>query len=388
MTNEMQMEEIKRIYGGTLPQLENVYLQAAEIFNGMTMNKEVTPYLLRELFTPLETEFLLSFPATAEEIADKFHLDVQETERHLLYLVQLGRIISSRKPPFTFSNHMNAIAFRDSIGIGLNSLHINWMEHIKAIRLMCLWIKMEYHEQLAAGIKYEMRVIPKYESIKHLPGVMFCENMKEIIERGAEKKQLVTARCVCRSYASYLTEGWDNPDHCECIQEHGGEDGHCYSVSRQAEYFATQRGAYTPDLEEARQRLKESEASNCIYTTPNTRDTTFICSCCPDCCGLQEYERLGYEVRKPSRFRPYVREEKCIGCKKCVTRCAYDAVRVVDGKAVVYDEKCMGCGNCVVTCPTKALKMKIVHEPEWVPDVPYVEGWYIPEKKGEEAVAP
>ena len=65
-----------------------------------------------------------------------------------------------------------------------------------------------------------MRVIPKYESIKHLPGVMFCENMKEIMERGAEKKQLVTARCVCRSYASYLAEGWDNPDHCKCIQEH------------------------------------------------------------------------------------------------------------------------------------------------------------------------
>mgnify|MGYP007081670569 CR=1 FL=1 len=27
------------------------------------------------------------------------------------------------------------------------------------------------------------RVIPKWESIKDLPGVMYCENMKEILER-------------------------------------------------------------------------------------------------------------------------------------------------------------------------------------------------------------
>ena len=29
----------------------------------------------------------------------------------------------------------------------------------------------------------------------------------------------------------------------------------------------------------------------------------------------------------------------------------------------------------MVTCPTKALKMKIVHEPDWVPEIPYVDGW-------------
>lgn len=378
MTVEDQLKAVDEIYEGERPKVEPDYYEAAKIFENMTMNKEVLPYLLNELFTLQEIKFVNKLPATAEELAEEFHLDVEETRSTLDRLVHMGRIISTRKPPFTYAPHMNAIAFRDSIGVGMNAMKIDWMEHIKAVKLMVLWVKMEYNEYVAASVKHEMRVIPKYESIKDVPGVMFCENMKEIIDKAATDHELVTARCVCRSYASYLSEGKDNPDYCNVIEEHSGADGHCYSVSRQAEYFATQRGAYTPTYEEAQQRLKESDEAACIYTTPNTRDTTFVCSCCADCCGLSEYEKVGFEVRKPSRFRPSVNTDKCIGCKKCETRCAYAAIQVVDKKATVYEDKCMGCGNCVVTCPTKALKMKIVHDTDWVPDVPYVEGWYMP----------
>lgn len=381
MREEEQKKAVEEIVGSLFPEPEEAYQTAAhKIFNSMTMNHFVTPYLLRELFTPLEMKMVLEMPATGEELAEKFDMNVDETKEMMNRLVSLGRIISSRRPPFTYNPHMNAIAFRDSIGVGLNANKMDWMPHIKAIRLMCLWVKMEYNEELAKAVKYEMRVIPKYESIKNVPGVMFCENMKEIVENAVREGQFVSARCVCRSYASYLAEGKDNPKHCNCLEEHGSEDGHCFSISRQAEYFATQRGAYCPDKESARKLFAEAEASTAIYTTPNTRDTTFICSCCPDCCGLSEYEAIGFEVRKPSRFRPRVKEERCVGCKMCEKRCAYDAIKVVDKKAVVAGEKCLGCGNCVVTCKARALKMEIIREPEWVPDVPYVEGWYLPEK--------
>ncbi len=380
MNEEKQREAVEEIVGSLSPKPKKVYYEAAHgIFDKMTMNRFVTPYLLRELFTPLEMEMVLAMPATGEELAEKFGMETEKTKEMLNRLVSLGRIISSRRPPFTYSPHMNAIAFRDSIGVGLNANKMDWMPHIKAIRLMCLWVKMEYDEGLAKAVKHEMRVIPKYESVKNVPGVMFCENMKEIVESAVRERQFVAARCVCRSYASYMAEGRDNPNHCNCLQEHGSEDGHCFSISRQAEYFATQRGAYCPDEEAAWKLFEEAECSTAIYTTPNTRDTTFICSCCADCCGLSEYEEQGFEVRKPSRFRPKVRQERCVGCKMCEKRCAYEAIQVVDGKAVVAGGKCLGCGNCVVTCKTKALKMEIVQPPEWVPDMPYVEGWYLPE---------
>ena len=131
-------------------------------------------------------------------------------------------------------------------------------------------------------------------------------------------------------------------------------------------------------MDEALERLKEADLSRAIYMTPNTRDTTYVCTCCTDCCAVNAFEEAGYkDIRKPSRFRPTVREGLCVGCETCVGRCNYEAIHIEDGRAVVREDLCKGCGNCVVTCPTNALKMKIVHDPDWIPDVPYVDGWSV-----------
>ena len=45
--------------------------------------------------------------------------------------------------------------------------------------------------------------------------------------------------------------------------------------------------------------------------------------------------------------------------------CAFDAIHIVDGKALVDTEKCVACGKCVATCPKKLIdlvpKSKKVH---------------------------
>lgn len=41
--------------------------------------------------------------------------------------------------------------------------------------------------------------------------------------------------------------------------------------------------------------------------------------------------------------------DKCVGCGRCVKECPYDAVHLVDEKAVI-DEKCTLCGACVEAC--------------------------------------
>lgn len=42
--------------------------------------------------------------------------------------------------------------------------------------------------------------------------------------------------------------------------------------------------------------------------------------------------------------------ENCIGCKLCVKSCPYDAIEVIDKKAVISEEKCTLCGACVEAC--------------------------------------
>lgn len=59
--------------------------------------------------------------------------------------------------------------------------------------------------------------------------------------------------------------------------------------------------------------------------------------------------------RAPKGIRVRVRPEACNSCGECVVSCFYDAVSLVNGKAVVDQEKCDVCGMCVEKCPTGAL---------------------------------
>lgn len=55
----------------------------------------------------------------------------------------------------------------------------------------------------------------------------------------------------------------------------------------------------------------------------------------------------------------------CMGLGSCVSACAFDAIHIVDGKALVDPEKCVSCGKCVTVCPKKLIdivqKSKKVH---------------------------
>lgn len=377
-TKEEQLAQVEEVLGSPLPELDPVYWEGVKVYASQSPNVHILPYLLSEVYTTEEMAMVNQLPATAQAVAETLGMDPAHVEAVLREMELMGKIVASNVAnPRIYAPHQNSVAFRDSIGTGRLAYGLDWMPMIRAFKLMDKWIKFDYHPELAKRINGEMRVIPKYESIKDLPGVMYCENMREIIERNVRANTMVTAQCVCRTYKSYIELGRYDPEHCkDGLNEHGGYDGHCFSFNRQAEFFSSKHNVYHPNMEEALARLKEADLSRAIYMSPNTRDTTYVCTCCTDCCAVNAFEEAGYkDVRAPSRFRPAVREERCVGCETCVERCNYDAIHVQDGVAAVRADRCKGCGNCVVTCPTGALKMKIVHAPDWIPDVPYVDGW-------------
>lgn len=47
----------------------------------------------------------------------------------------------------------------------------------------------------------------------------------------------------------------------------------------------------------------------------------------------------------------------CMGFGSCVKVCAFDAIHIVNGIAVVDKEKCTGCSKCVAECPTKLIEL-------------------------------
>ena len=54
---------------------------------------------------------------------------------------------------------------------------------------------------------------------------------------------------------------------------------------------------------------------------------------------------------------PKVCHGGCLGFGNCVKVCAFDAVQVIDGVAVVDREKCRGCGQCALHCPRHLIEM-------------------------------
>lgn len=47
----------------------------------------------------------------------------------------------------------------------------------------------------------------------------------------------------------------------------------------------------------------------------------------------------------------------CLGFGSCTEACAFDAIHVKDGVAVVEPEKCTGCGRCAAVCPKNLIEL-------------------------------
>lgn len=47
----------------------------------------------------------------------------------------------------------------------------------------------------------------------------------------------------------------------------------------------------------------------------------------------------------------------CLGFGDCVSVCKFDAIKIVDGLAIVDYEKCTGCGACSKACPRNLIEM-------------------------------
>lgn len=64
--------------------------------------------------------------------------------------------------------------------------------------------------------------------------------------------------------------------------------------------------------------------------------------------------KLGYAAKKPW----VVDQEKCIGCKKCITELGCPAIVFKKGKAVIESSQCVGCSICAQVCPVNAIQQQ------------------------------
>ena len=62
------------------------------------------------------------------------------------------------------------------------------------------------------------------------------------------------------------------------------------------------------------------------------------------------------KMEQHAQGKPKVKASRCVGCRKCTTQCAHDAIAFdAEGKASINWNKCVGCGRCIAVCNTDAI---------------------------------
>lgn len=314
-------------------------------------DSEYIPKILQSMINDQQADLLVSLPGTVADLSVKTGRQPHEIENDLKDMFRKGLAFKKEKPgqDTLWRAPMHLAQFHDAT--------IVWPEATQ--QFLDMWNAYMEKEwpalapQLAGFLpKPFTRVIPVEQSLEPARShILTSENMAEIVDN-AEK--IAVTKCTCR-----LTM-----KKCDAPIEV------CLQVGRGAEYTIERGSGREISKDEAHQIIKDCAEAGLVHVTMNKADIGhFICNCCGCCC--QSFSMLisdGVTLCDPSRYQAQVDETACTLCGTCEDRCYFNAISAGGGDAAQVDvDKCMGCGQCAVACPEKAILMKEIKEPSFIP---------------------
>jgi NAD-dependent dihydropyrimidine dehydrogenase PreA subunit len=336
-----------------------------EIASKITKDKnKALPRVLKMIANLEQANILRELPNTVEAIAKKLALDEKNVSKEMQYLYERGLVTPSRKG-WNLQNHI--VLVKDNVA----SSHAKYDDNdlFDLLHEMSLEDSENLEERVKSGEKIPvlrvMRVVPKWKSIKDIPGILPVEDMREIFKN----PPIVVHPCPCRMvYRDRPCKGTVPTDVCLAVGSIG---------QRCLERGSGKEITY----DEALVLLDKLDEFTLVSTTGNSnRMPLVLCSCCPDCCGLfvkaaRTKPVLGKVPYAKSRFVIEDHPEECTACGVCTDdRCPVGAITMkdfpefVDERSYTDVEECIGCGLCVLSCPAEARKMKLVRPPDYIPD--------------------
>jgi electron transport complex protein RnfB len=338
-----------------------------EIAGKITKEENKTlPGVLKKIASLEQAEILRELPNTVEAIAKKLTVDENTVSKKLQYLYERGLVTPGRKG-WNLVNHIVLVKDR----VASANPKYDDRELFDLLREMSLENSDNLEERLKSGEKIPpvvkgMRVVPKWKSIKDIPGILPIEDMREIFKNNPP---IVVHNCPCR----VVYRGRPCKDTVPIDV--------CLAVGSTGRRFLERGAGRELTYGELLVFLDKLDESPLVSTTGNSnRMPTLLCSCCNDCCGLfvkaaRTKPALGQVTYAKSRFVVQDHPEECTACGICTdNRCPVGAITMKDfpelgGERSYTDvEECIGCGLCVLTCPTEARKMKLVRPPDHIPD--------------------
>ena len=198
--------------------------------------------------------------------------------------------------------------------------------------------------------------------------VLTNENALHVLDYERASEVIKTASaigvgvCYCRHKMKHVGKNCDAPLDI------------CMTFNSTADSLTRHGIARKVDSSKGLDLLQEARDNNLVQFGENVMEkVSFICNCCGCCCeALIAARKFGFHNPvHTTNFIPFIVEENCNGCGKCVALCPVEAMTLVSvndpvkparKKAKLMNEICLGCGICLNGCDKKGIELKVRKE--------------------------
>ena len=185
--------------------------------------------------------------------------------------------------------------------------------------------------------------------------VLDYERATEVIQTASS---IGISICYCRHKMSHVGRDCDAPKEI------------CMTFNITAASLIKHGFAKKVEAPECMELLNKAYEHHLVQFGDNVREgVNFICNCCGCCCEAMLAARK-FAIFHPvhtTNFIPHIQEAACTGCRKCVTVCPVEAMKLVSAgdphhpkrkKASLNADICLGCGVCARVCPVDCISLR------------------------------
>ena len=350
---------------------DTVYEELADALgklpNGFTRTpSNVEIRMLRKIFSPEDASLASKLSEkleTAQEIAGRTGLPLEETRDHLLKMAEdslLWLDHSEFSIDYDKAHLLNAENPRFRLPpflVGLLEMNAEEIDH-EFIHLFEAYMA----DGGAAGIMKPgpalMRAIPSQGSVKK-EWILPYDEVKFVL---SQARTFFVYDCVCRTVKEETGRECDFPlNNCLYFSSHDHIPGQ-YSKEGQI------------SKEKVFEILDKSEELGLVHTISNViQGAGYLCNCCGCCCTLlRGINEWGIdESVAAANYYATIDQGECAQCGTCIERCQVNAIAEDEENVPFVNKmKCIGCGICVTGCTAKVVYLhkkpddEIIQPPE------------------------